>query len=259
MAADDRYDFDHVALASSDTSPALRFLTGRLGGTVLGGGQSVGLRPMQVFVGDATGDGMAIELLEPWQPEHNDFLARFVARRGEGPHHMTFKVPNLMDAVERARQHGLQPVKIDVSDPQWKEAFLMPADAHGTVVQLAESTAEFATRAESLAHVAANGANGHPRWWVDPEPPEREQPAKLRFVVLRSPDAARAVEFFAGFLHGDVEHEREGRIELLWPKRGARVAIEQRDGASPGVDRLEVEGLDTTVEVVGARFVPPRV
>jgi catechol 2,3-dioxygenase-like lactoylglutathione lyase family enzyme len=258
MAAGDRYDFDHVALASHDTSPALRFLTGRLGATVLGGGQAIGYRPMQVFVGDATGDGMAVELLEPWEPERNDFLARFLARRGEGPHHMTFKVPNLMAAVERAREHGLQPVKIDTSDPQWLEAFLMPADAHGTVVQLAESRPEFATRAESLAHVAAHGANGHPAWWVDPEPPAGT-PAKLRRVVLRSPDAARATEFFAGFLHGEIEREGEGRIELLWPKRGARVAIEQHDGAAPGVDRLEVEGLDAPVEVIGARFVPPRI
>ena len=29
----DRYDLDHIALAAADTAPALRFLTGALGGT----------------------------------------------------------------------------------------------------------------------------------------------------------------------------------------------------------------------------------
>jgi len=47
----DRYDLDHVALAAADTSPALRFLTGDLGGTILFGGQAIGFRPMQVWLG----------------------------------------------------------------------------------------------------------------------------------------------------------------------------------------------------------------
>ena len=133
------YDLDHVALAAADTSDALRFLTGRLGGTVIFGGQSIGFRPMQVWVGTPDGDGMPVELLEPWAVEQNDFLARFVARHGAGPHHLTFKVTDLAGALERVRGAGFHPVNIDVSDPQWKEAFLMPSEAHGTVVQLAES------------------------------------------------------------------------------------------------------------------------
>jgi catechol 2,3-dioxygenase-like lactoylglutathione lyase family enzyme len=254
MADDGRYDLDHIALASRDTAPALRFLTGRLGGTVIFGGQSIGFRPMQVFVGGADGDGMPIELLEPWLPEQNDFLARFLDRRGEGPHHMTFKVPSILDAIERARAAGIEPTQIDLRDPEWKEAFLMPRDAHGTVVQLAETTHEHGSRAELLAHVAVHGPNQHPRWWVDPEP-ARGAPARLRRVVLRSPRHDDAVAFFRDVLEGDVEGRYEGRTELVWPG-GARIAIEHREGADPGVDRLEIEGLDEAVELLGTRFVP---
>jgi catechol 2,3-dioxygenase-like lactoylglutathione lyase family enzyme len=254
MEDDGRYDLDHIAIASHDTAPALRFLTGRLGGTVIFGGQSVGFRPMQVFVGDKTGDGMPIELLEPWLPEQNDFLARFLARRGEGPHHMTFKVPSILDAVDRARAAGIEPVQIDLRDPEWKEAFLMPRDAHGTVVQLAETTHEHGTRAELLAYVAANGPNEHPRWWVDPEPAQGAT-ARLRRVVLRSPDAAAAVRFFRDLLQGEVEATSAARTELAWPG-GARIAIEQHRNAEAGVDRLEVEGLDEPVELLATRFVP---
>jgi catechol 2,3-dioxygenase-like lactoylglutathione lyase family enzyme len=248
------YDLDHVAIAAADTSGALRFLTGRLGGTVIFGGQSIGFRPMQVWVGTVDGDGMPVELLEPWAVEQNDFLARFVTRHGAGPHHLTFKVADLAAALERVRGAGFHPVNIDLSDPQWKEAFLMPSEAHGTVVQLAESHGYPETRAGLLEQVAIHGPNTHPRWWSDP-PPADHPPARLRRVVMRTPMLATAVEFFAGILEGDIERESAERVDLVWP-RGARIGLEQRSDAPPGVDRLEVEGLDEEHTVIGTHFVP---
>ena len=249
----DRYDLDHVALAAPDTSDALRFLTGALGGTILFGGQSVGFRPMQVWLGTQAGDGMPVELLEPWAVDQNDFLARFVARHGAGPHHLTFKVPDLAAAIERVRGAGFHPVNIDVSDPEWKEAFLMPREAHGTVVQLAESNGHPATRGELLTYVAEHGPNMHPRWWVDPEPARGH--GMLRRVVMRSPSLSSAVGFFAGVLQGDVEAETASTVDLVWP-RGARIRVEEQAGCAPGVDRLEVIGLDEEITLVGTRFVP---
>jgi catechol 2,3-dioxygenase-like lactoylglutathione lyase family enzyme len=248
------YDLDHIALAANDTSDALRFLTGPLGGTVIFGGQSIGFRPMQVWLGTDDGDGMPVELLEPWAVDRNDFLARFLTRRGPGPHHLTFKVADLAAALERVRGAGFHPVNIDVSDPHWKEAFLMPAEAHGTVVQLAESHGHPESRAELLAHVAANGADEQPRWWSDPAPAEHG-PARLRRVVLRTPILSTAVEFFAGILSGDIEHESDRRVDLVWP-RGARIGLELRPDAPAGVDRLEVEGLAEERTVIGTHFVP---
>ena len=173
------FDLDHVALAAADTSGALQFLTGPLGGTVIFGGQSYGFRPMQVWLGTPEGDGMPVELLEPWATERNDFLARFVARLGPGPHHLTFKVTDLAAALELVQEAGFHPVNVNVSDPSWKEAFLLPAEAHGTVVQLAESHGYPETRAELLAHVAEHGPNQTPRWWSDPAPAVGT-PARLR-------------------------------------------------------------------------------
>ena len=251
----DRYDLDHVALAAADTSGALRFLTGELGGTILFGGQAVGFRPMQVWLGSPDGDGMPVELLEPWDTERNDFLARFVARHGAGPHHLTFKVPDLAAALERVRGAGFHPVNVDFSDPEWKEAFLLPREAHGTVVQLAESHGHPETRAELLALVAANGPDAHPRWWSDPAPASGH--GTLRRVVLRTPSLPSALAFFAGILHGEVERETPGAADLVWP-RGARIRLEESTDAHPGVDRLEVEGLAGAHTVVGTRFAPAR-
>jgi methylmalonyl-CoA/ethylmalonyl-CoA epimerase len=251
-----RYDLDHVALADSDTAPALRFLTGDLGGTVIFGGQGFGFRPMQVWVGTADGAGMPVELLEPWAVEHDDFLARFLDRHGPGPHHLTFKVPDLAAALERVRGAGFTPVKIDTSDPEWKEAFLSPREAHGTVVQLAESHGEFATRAELLRHVREHGPNAHPRWWVDPVDHDGP-PARLRRVVVRTPSLPSALAFFAGLLQGDVEAESDGGADLVWP-RGARVRLEERPEEPAGIDRLEIEGLARPQSFAGTRFEPAR-
>jgi methylmalonyl-CoA/ethylmalonyl-CoA epimerase len=248
----DSYDLDHVALAAADTSEALRFLTGELGGTIIFGGESVGFRPMQVWLGTDDGDGMPVELLEPWDVERNDFLARFVARHGAGPHHLTLKVPDLRAALERVRATGFHPVNIDVSDPEWKEAFLLPREAHGTVVQLAE-TQHDETKAQLLAYVREHGPNAHPRWWVDPAVPTGK--GTLRRVVLRTPALESAVGFFSGVLQGDVEREDGARVDLVW-RGGARIALEHQPGASPGIDRLEIEGLSEPRTMLGTRFVP---
>lgn len=255
----DVYDLDHIALAAADTAPLLRFLTGPCGATTLWGGQAIGFRPMQVWVGDADA-GMKIELLEPWQPERNDFLERFVARHTHGPHHLTFKVPDIEAAIERFRGNGFRPTGIDLRDPEWMECFIVPKEAHGTVVQLAESRSEsadeheFPDRATMLTTLRERGATGTPRWWVDPEPPAGA-PARLRHVVLRTPSLTSALGFFAGMLHGHITAETDERIELAWPG-GAAIALELHPGAAPGVDRLELEGLDAAVEVLGTRFVP---
>jgi catechol 2,3-dioxygenase-like lactoylglutathione lyase family enzyme len=244
-------DLDHVALAAADTAPAMRFLTGTLAGTVLSGGQAFGFRPVQVLVGDITG-GMKVELLEPWDTDHNDFLDRFVARSGAGPHHLTFKVKDLDIALEAARRAGFTPVGIERSDPRWQEAFLHPSEAHGTVVQLAQTT-EVGDRARWLEHVAANGPEASPKWWVEPEPPTGPA-AYLRRVVLGAPDPAALLPLYRGLL-GGVEVAHADGTDLAWPG-GGRVRLEHRPGVPPGVDRLEVEGLGAATNVVGTWFTP---
>jgi len=75
----------------------------------------------------------------PYDPEVNDFLQRFIGTSGPGAHHITFKVPHLLTAIDRARRSGYEPIGIDLSDPEWMEAFLHPKQATGVVVQLAQA------------------------------------------------------------------------------------------------------------------------
>jgi catechol 2,3-dioxygenase-like lactoylglutathione lyase family enzyme len=245
---------DHVALATHDASAALTTLVGDLGATALSGGHGVGFRPMQVHLGDAT-SGMKLELLEPWDAEHNDFLERFVARHGDGPHHLTFKVDDLAATLERVEAFGLRPVSVDLSEPMWREAFVQPREAHGTVVQLAESSSPLTSALAEYAAAVEHGAAGEPVWWTEP-PSRAADPTFLRRVVLAAPSVDAAVAFFGGLLEGETADAGEGWVELGWTG-GGRIRLEQRADRGPGIDRLELDGPGATRELVvaGARLV----
>jgi methylmalonyl-CoA/ethylmalonyl-CoA epimerase len=124
--------FDHVALAVHDvpaTLPLVRFM----GGVFLDGGDNTRKRFRWV---QFTLPGSAkLELIQPL--EGNDWLVRHLERRGEGVHHMTFKVTNLDAAVDRAHTFGLETTGYSRT-PLWSEVFIHPKTAHGVVIQLAE-------------------------------------------------------------------------------------------------------------------------
>ena len=249
-AGDLRVDLDHVALATTDAGPALTTLVGELGALVLSGGQSRGFRPMQVRVGDAT-RGMTVELLEPWAVHQNDFLARFLARHGDGPHHLTVKVDDFDAALDATRATGRSPVGINRADPHWMEAFLVPAEACGTVVQLA-AQADAVDVAALIAHAETDGPLAHPAWWP-PLPARAPRSAELRRVVLRTPDRAEALRFFGGLLGGEASPAGDHATELVWPG-GGRLCLEDHDGP-PGIDRLELAGPSPERRIAGTRFV----
>ena len=107
-------------------------------------GFNVGFGPAQLRFAN----GARIEILQPWQPEANPFLRRFLDTNGPGPHHLTFKVPDLAAALER-RADGRASTRwaSTCADPMWKEAFLHPRQATGIVVQLAQAAGEWSAPA----------------------------------------------------------------------------------------------------------------
>lgn len=249
-------DLDHVALALHDVTDALSVLVGEFGATILYGGQTAGFRPVSVFLGDGS-EGMQVELLEPWAVETNDFLARFLTRHGEGPHHLTFKVTDLASEVDRVRTEGYEPVGVDLDSPWWKEAFIHPKQAHGTVVQLAQSSWEVPPGGweELIKLRRAEGPDADRRWWQEP-PPRAARGAILKRVVMSTPVIEETRTFFGGLLRGQVEASTEATIDFVWPGSG-RLRLEQRDDVQPGVDRLEClhDGPREERVIGGTRFV----
>ena len=79
-----------------------------------------------------------IELVEP--TDESTGVARFLATRGEGFHHVCFEVPNLAEVLRRLAVDGVE--LIDAAPRRGAEgpvAFLHPRSCHGGLVELIEA------------------------------------------------------------------------------------------------------------------------
>lgn len=126
---------DHVAVAVRDLASAVH-----LWGDMLGGTYKQGLANFHGFssVQLQYDNGSRVELISP-SPEPDTFVRRFLEKRGEGMHHMTFIVSDLRTEVHRFKQAGFRIADEDYSDGHWMEAFISPPMAHGVLIQLAQS------------------------------------------------------------------------------------------------------------------------
>jgi catechol 2,3-dioxygenase-like lactoylglutathione lyase family enzyme len=217
---------DHVAHAVPRWQDVWNRYAEELGAEWSSGGPGLGFAPAQLRFGN----GARVEVLMPNAVETNDFLARFLERSGPGPHHVTFKVPDLGVAVEAVREHGFEPIGIDVSDPEWMEAFIHPKQASGVVVQLAQ---------QSVA-------------WLNPAPEDyptaRRQrrdggsavpAATLRRVTHAVADLDGAAALFVGLLGADVAQtgSADGMrwMDLVWPgPLGIRLVGHETAGSQTG-------------------------
>jgi len=79
-----------------------------------------------------------IELVEP--TDDTTGVARFLASKGEGFHHVCFEVPNLAETLLRLEIDGLE--LIDTAPRRGAEgpvAFIHPRSCHGVLVELIEA------------------------------------------------------------------------------------------------------------------------
>ena len=192
---------DHVAVAAETWQHAWQRYVSVLGGTWQSGDVSPGFAPCQLRYAN----GARLEILAPHDPDANPFLRRFIDRNGPGPHHLTFKVPDLDEAIEAVRHMGIEPVGIDRSEPSWHEAFLHPADGLGIVVQIAQQRGD----------------------WGRPAPADFPRPAQPAATLVRATHAVADLAFgesvFVGLLGGTVSARTTSpdgtivAVDLSWP------------------------------------------
>ena len=123
----------HVGIAVTRIADALPFYRDVLG-LVPGHPETAdGATIVSLAFGD-----VAVELLEPRDPEGP--IAKFLARRGPGIHHVCYRVPDLDRALERCRAEGLQ--LVDASPRRGaggrRIAFLHPKSTAGILLELTE-------------------------------------------------------------------------------------------------------------------------
>jgi methylmalonyl-CoA/ethylmalonyl-CoA epimerase len=206
--------FDHIAIGVPAMSQAAPFLAGELGGV-----PDVG-SPSGVFRWGtyAYEGGGSIEVLEPLGP--SGFLHRFLAERGSGIHHVTFKVPSLDEACTRAEAAGYDVIGRDASDPEWREAFLHPKQALGIVVQLAQPGPSDGAPSPST-----------PPPGVAAAPP----PVTVLGLHMRCQSRERAIAQWSGVLHATTADGPHGSLVFRWPGSPMRIVVDidpvQNEGA----------------------------
>jgi methylmalonyl-CoA epimerase len=92
------------------------------------------VRVVMVPVGDSR-----LELLEP--TSETSAIAKFIAKRGEGLHHVSLRVPDLKAAVERLQNDGVRLVseEIKVGAGGHRYVFVHPSSAGGVLLELVEA------------------------------------------------------------------------------------------------------------------------
>ena len=94
-----------------------------------------GVRALSFRIGEA-----ALELLESRRDD--SAIARFIEKRGEGVHHLSFIVEDLQKEIKRLRELGFEIVD---SHPRpgaggYRVAFLHPRSTNGVLIEISEQT-----------------------------------------------------------------------------------------------------------------------
>jgi len=91
------------------------------------------VRVVMVPIGEAR-----LELLEP--TSEDSVIAKFIAKRGEGLHHVSLRVPDLTAAVARLKEDGVRLVSEDikVGAGGHRYVFVHPSSTGGVLLELVE-------------------------------------------------------------------------------------------------------------------------
>jgi methylmalonyl-CoA/ethylmalonyl-CoA epimerase len=86
-------------------------------------------------------NGAKIELLESLDP--NGVIAKFIAKKGEGLHHIAFEVADIHAEMERLKKEGftlLNEAPKAGADNKWV-CFVHPKDTNGVLIELCQTKA----------------------------------------------------------------------------------------------------------------------
>jgi len=125
---------DHISIAVRDLEKARNFFLNVLGGREL---FSAPVAPQKFrWTTIELGTSCFIELIDPLG--EGGFVHRFLETRGEGPHHVTIQVDDLERVRRRLEEKGVPTFGYAEPFPGWKELYIHPKNAFGTLIQFAE-------------------------------------------------------------------------------------------------------------------------
>ena len=132
---------DHVGIACRDLAKAIAFYESTFGLQVVSREENAGqgVREAMLRVADAPAGTSYVQLLEPLGPDTP--VGRFLARHGEGVHHIGYGVTDITAALASIGATG---VRLIDARPRHGSmgasiAFLHPADVGGVLTELVQA------------------------------------------------------------------------------------------------------------------------
>ena len=122
---------DHLSLALRDVAPAIAFFEQHFAGKIeqeIHTGYDGSFRLLQMRIGD-----YRLELME--SARDDGFLTRYLAKRGEGMHHLSIDVLDLDAATLPFERAGARIVDRFDFAPDLRTAFIHPKSAFGVLIQ----------------------------------------------------------------------------------------------------------------------------
>lgn len=188
---------DHVAIAVRDLPAATAALAARLG-VVAGPVERV--EPDGIDATFLQLGGQSLELLSPTRPDSK--VARFLERRGEGLHHLAYRVDDIFRELRGWAERGAELI-----DPEPRPgsrgrlvAFIHPATEHGVLTELVQAPRELSSRPEESAPRVVCLC-GSPRFPDAFRRAQQEETAAGRIVLsggVQSARSQRATDIEAG-------------------------------------------------------------
>jgi methylmalonyl-CoA/ethylmalonyl-CoA epimerase len=130
------YKVDHIGIAVNSLKTSIPLYERLLGSNCYKTEQVSG---EQVDTAFFLQNGAKIELLESIDP--NGVIAKFIAKKGEGLHHIAFEVPDIQAEMERLKKEGftlLNETPKSGADNKWV-CFVHPKDTNGVLIELCQT------------------------------------------------------------------------------------------------------------------------
>ncbi|MEO3809701.1 methylmalonyl-CoA epimerase [Sphaerisporangium sp. B11E5] len=132
---------DHVGIACHDLDEKIAFYEKVFDVTVVSReiNEEQGVNEAMLHIADGEGGGSYIQLVQPLRPDTP--VGRFLARRGEGIHHIAYGVPDLPKAIREMAAIGIRVIDKEPRHGAMGTsiAFLHPKDVGGVLTELVES------------------------------------------------------------------------------------------------------------------------
>ncbi|HTY54695.1 MAG TPA: VOC family protein [Candidatus Binataceae bacterium] len=134
--------FDHVAIAVRDIDKGIEFFQRYFPARIVREKQ-INRSTGNSLVAQLEIAGGKLELIQsPGHPVEDDFVARFIERRGEGLHHITIDLKEFDATLAKLKQDAVRVVGESKNRHGRRQFFISPRAAYGALIQVWDGIAE---------------------------------------------------------------------------------------------------------------------